>query len=226
MRRPCGGSRSVRPNTVLDVAAWATGVALIAVELARSVPAVQKIRRHKSSDGVSPESIGILAGSGAGWAALAWLLEAWPLLIATVLWFVLHLWICQSVWQVSPDKRKRMLQAFAVTVVAFTGATAALVPWLGVTAALGITIGVATVLDSTPALVEGLRSTTTRGLSIRSLSVNTAEGVVYLFIGFGLVVTASSHGNLIGYILYGGISIAANIPRLVRVMYRRRNGLE
>jgi hypothetical protein len=206
--------------------AWGTGALLVAVELGRSLPALKQLRNHRSSDAVSPESIAVLAGSGAGWVLLAWLLGAWPVLIATLLWLILHAGICIMVWRVSPAKRTRMLRTFLITAAAFAAATMLLSPHLGVAAALGVTLGIATVIDSAPALVEGMRSGTTRGLSVLSLSVNTAEGFVYLAIGFGWVISAGDPGSLTGYILYGTVSLITNIPRLIRVTIRRRLALD
>lgn len=205
--------------------AWVTGGLLIAVEIFRSVPALLQVRKHQSSDAVSPESIAILAGTGIGWVVLASILQAWPVLLATILWLVLHLLVCREVWKVSPDKRTRMLRTFLLSSAAFFSVTAVLFPLLGLTTALGLVLGVVTVLDSAPALIEGLRSATTKGLSILTLMVNTTEGLIYLAIGLNLVTITEKPGSVIGYSLYGVISIISSTPRLARVMSRRCRGL-
>lgn len=205
----------------MTAGAWAVGVLLIAVELGRSVPALRRVVSRRSSDAVSPESIAVLAGFGIGWVLLAWLLSAWMVLIATTLWLAFHILLCRAVWYVSPDKRKRIVRTFFVSVLLLAALTFVLQPSFGLNTSLGIVLGVATLLHSVPALVEGLASRTTLGLSIQALTINTMEGIIYLVIGAGWITIAAEPGGIVGYTLYGVVSVLCNAPRLIRVVYRR-----
>jgi hypothetical protein len=91
---------------------------------------------------------------------------------------------------------------------------------------LGIFIAVSTLAYSLPALWEGMRSTSTAGLSLLALAVNTVEAAIYFVggIGGGGIVPA---GQVVpGYIFFGAIAALSNFPRLLRVALRRVRKLD
>jgi hypothetical protein len=210
-------------------AAWlglATGVGLVAVELGRSVPAWLRVRRSATAAGVSPTSVGVLAGSGTGWMAVAVLTSSWPALVAAVVWLAFHLLLCRELGRVHRPTYRRV-----VSVALWTQAAVVVVGAAGLVVGrpaevLGLAIGAATIAYSLPALVTGMTSPSTRGLSLSALVVNSLEGAVYTAGGLGLGGVAPAGTAVLGYLLSGGAALLANIPRVLRVSLRRLRGLD
>jgi len=80
------------------------GLALIVVELIRSVPALRRVQRTGASDGVSGLSLGVLAGTGLGWLALAVIVQSWWVLAANMLWISIHAVLCREVARTAARK--------------------------------------------------------------------------------------------------------------------------
>lgn len=203
-----------------------TGVGLVAIELARSVPAWLRVRRHRDLGGVSPVSTGVLAGSATGWMAVAVLTSSWPALVAMCVWSVFHLLLCRETGRVDRPTGRRVLTAavwtqLAVVVVGVVGGVAG-----RPAAALGLAIGATTVAYSLPALVAGMTSASTAGLSLPAITVNALEGAVYAAAGLGLGGVSPAGQPVLGYLIAGGAALLANVPRLVRVALRRVRGLD
>lgn len=190
------------------------GIGLITVEVLRSVPALRQLRRSRSIDGVSPASLGFLCGAAGGWLSVGVLSGQWWMFAASAVWTVFHFWICWTVWRISADAGRRIVRVGLLSAVGFGVAAAALssfVPWVD---AIGYVIAAGTLAEAVPALVAGMRSVTTAGLSWLALAVTTVEGVVYVVVGAG-------DQPVIGYLWYGVIIIATTGPRLGRVLWRR-----
>lgn len=202
------------------------GIGLLAIEIARSVPAIVQVRKTKSSDGISPSSLGVLAGTGLGWIVLAVLVGSPWVLLANVLWIVLHVWLCHEVSRISPDKSKGIIHSSILSAVVFSTATFLTQLLIPLQDALGLLLAAAMIFYAVPATYAGLTSSSTRGLSLLSLSVNAIEGAVYLCAGFGWLSMHSHDGNVWGFILFGVISILSNGLRFTRVAYRRSLGLD
>lgn len=200
------------------------GLFLIVVEVARSAPELRRVLAHRSSDGLSGSSLGILAGTGAGWIVLAVMLEAWWVLAANLIWFGFHLVVCFAVAKVSAAKTRPMVVNALVSAAIVPAVVLAASPWLSTVAALGLLLGASGLVYGVPALIEGLRSATTRGLSAIALSVNVAEGIVYAAVGAGLISLAG--GTVAGYLFFGVVAVACNLPRLIRVLWRRAHGAD
>lgn len=203
-----------------------TGLGLIAIELARSVPAIFQVRKTKSSEGLSPSSLGVLAGTGLGWITLAVIVNSPWVLAANVLWIVLHIILCIEVARIDPGKRKRIFNAGLVTAVGILFLTFRLEQLMPFADALGLLLAIAMVVYAIPATFAGLTSESTRGLSAISLSVNGIEGVIYLCSGMGWIALSDSKGPVWGFVLFGVVSIVSNGLRLSRVAYRRARGLD
>lgn len=200
------------------------GIGLLAIEVARSVPAIIQVRKTKSSDGVSPSSLGVLAGTGLGWIVLAALVGSPWVLLANILWIVLHVLLCREVFCINPDKRKGIINSSVLSAVVFSSATFLTQLLIPLQDALGLLLAGAMIFYAVPATYAGLTSTSTRGLSLLSLTVNAIEGGVYLCAGFGWLNMHSHDGNVWGFILFGIISILSNGLRFARVAYRRSRG--
>ena len=205
---------------------WFIGLLLIFIELGRSVPEFLRVVKHSSSDGLSPESLGVLAGTGVGWVILPAMLEAWWIFAANALWLVFHIALCIAVSRVSPNKRLRLFATIVLCLVGLVVATVFLSEVMSTINAIGLLLGLATLLYSVPALIEGLKSATTRGISVIALSVNSVEGMIYTIIGIGIVQMGSTQNPILGYIFFGLISLGSNLPRLVRVLWRRSKSLD
>jgi uncharacterized protein with PQ loop repeat len=200
------------------------GLALTAIELGRSVPAWLRVREAKSGDGISPVSIGVLAGTGAAWIAVAVLADSVAAAVATVVWLVFHIMLWREVTRFEPSMNRTIACTASVSLVA-TGFVAFIGHLTGhLNAALGAEIVAATVSYSVPALFRGMRSRTTAGLSLISLLVNSIEGAIYLVAGVGLGGITPPGKTVPTYALFGGIALASNIPRLIRSGYRRVSG--
>jgi hypothetical protein len=212
-----------------DLLSIAAGVTLLTVEFARSVPAYQRVRNHRTSDGVSGWATGVFAGSGLGWLWLAFAVQSWWVLAANIIWLAYHLALCREIWKVSPTKRK----ALAVSSVlggAVTGIIPLALSFLGWSTVdvLGVILAGVTVLYLGPAIWEGLTAPTTGGLSVIALSVTTFEGLVYLLAGVGVLNLGTSDGGewILGFVLYGILAIFGGLTRLGRVVPRRLRGLQ
>jgi hypothetical protein len=218
-----GGGGAVQAALWLGLA---TGVGLVGIELARSVPAWLRVRRRRDLGGVSPVSTGVLAGSATGWMAVAVLTSSWPALVAISVWLVFHLLLCREIGRVDRPAARRVVASagwtqLAVVVVGAIGTV------LGRPAeALGVAIGATTVAYSLPALVAGLTSASTAGLSLPAITVNALEGAVYAAAGLGLGGVSPPGQPVLGYVIAGGAALLANVPRLVRVAIRRIRGLD
>lgn len=206
---------------VTDYAVLLAGLALIGIELARSLPAYLRVRFSASSDGISASSLGILAGTGIGWIILAVSVNAWWILAANAIWLSLHVMLCREVMRATPEKRRHLVlyTGGSTVILALTVAIGSL--FLPVKDALSVMLGISVIFYAVPALYEGLRSKTTRGLSLMALFVNTLEGIVYLLAGFSIIHLSSSSSPVLGFVIFGGVSALSNGARLMRVSYRR-----
>ena len=202
------------------------GLALIAVELIRSVPALRRVQRTGASDGVSGLSLGVLAGTGLGWLALAVIVQSWWVLAANMLWISIHAVLCREVARTAARKRREIVLAGAASAVALALATIGAGLFMPVQDALGIMLGVSTLFYAVPAAYEGLASASTRGLSLVSLGVNTLEGTIYFLAGIAVLRIAEAADPVFGFAFFGVVSIASNGVRIVRVAYRRIKRLD
>ena len=210
----------------VEVSAALAGLVLIAVELVRSVPALRRVQRTGTSDGVSGMSLGVLAGTGLGWLALAVMVQSWWVLAANILWIVIHAFLCREVARTDARKNREIVLAGAGSAAALAVATIGARFFLPVQDALGIMLGVSTLFYAIPAAYEGLASASTRGLSLVSLGVNTLEGTIYFLAGVAVLNIAESADPVFGFAFFGVVSIASNGVRFVRVAYRRIKGLD
>lgn len=211
-------------TTTALLGALVTGGLLVAIELARSVPAWLRVRRARSAAGVSAISIGVLAGTSLGWVAVAILTHAIAAAVATVLWLIFHMLLLKEVVALDRGVGKRITVTASISLGCVAIATAIGLAVGDVTTALGIAIGAASAAYSLPALVTGLRSRSTAGLSIASLSTNAVEGAIYLVAGLGWGGIAPPGRYIVAYLLFGGLALTSNVPRLVRTMVRRLSG--
>lgn len=202
------------------------GLALIVVELIRSVPALRRVQRTGASDGVSGLSLGVLAGTGLGWLALAVIVQSWWVLAANMLWIAIHAVLCREVARTAARKRREIVLAGAGSAVALALATIGAGLFMPVQDALGIMLGVSTLFYAVPAAYEGLASASTRGLSLVSLGVNTLEGTIYFLAGIAVLRIAETGDPVFGFAFFGVVSIASNGVRFVRVAYRRIKRLD
>jgi hypothetical protein len=209
-----------------ETSAALAGVALIAVELIRSVPALRRVQRTGASDGVSGLSLGVLAGTGLGWLALAVIVQSWWVLAANMLWIVIHAFLCREVARTEARKRREIVLAGAGSAVALALATTGGALFMPVRDALGLMLGVSTLFYAIPAAYEGLASVSTRGLSLLSLGVNTLEGTIYFLAGIAVLRIAETADPVFGFAFFGVVSIASNGVRFVRVAYRRIKRLD
>jgi len=200
------------------------GVALIAIELARSVPAWLRVRRTRRCDGISPVSVGVLAGTSVGWVVVAMMADSPAAAVATVLWLVFHLLFLREVVQVRPAATRvivhtTVLSLLGMAAVAVVGAVSG-----DIMTALGLAIMFASAAYSLPALISGMISKSTAGLSMVSLTVNAVEGTIYFVAGMGLGGIAPSGSYIVAYLSFGGISLISNVPTLIRTLLRRLAG--
>lgn len=202
------------------------GLALIVVELIRSVPALRRVQRTGASDGVSGLSLGVLAGTGLGWLALAVIVQSWWVLAANMLWIAIHAVLCREVARTAARKRREIVLAGAGSAMALALATIGAGLFMPVQDALGIMLGVSTLFYAVPAAYEGLASASTRGLSLVSLGVNTLEGTIYFLAGIAVLRIAETGDPVFGFAFFGVVSIASNGVRFVRVAYRRIKRLD
>src|SRR5690349_19799678 len=125
------------------VAMVLSGAVLILIELARSVPAWLRVRRTKSADGLSALSVGVLAGTGPGWIAVAVTAHSPAAAIATVLWLSFHLMLWREVARVAPSSARTIAWSSALSFVG-TAVVAAIGYAVGhLQGALGVTVAVA-----------------------------------------------------------------------------------
>lgn len=209
-----------------ETSAALAGLVLIAVELIRSVPALRRVQRAGTSDGVSGLSLGVLAGTGLGWLVLAVMVQSWWVLTANILWIVIHAFLCREVARTGSRKNREIVLAGAGSAVALALATIAARFFMPFEDALGLMLGVSTLFYAIPAAYEGLASASTRGLSLLSLGVNTVEGTIYFLAGIAVLTIAESGDPVFGFAFFGVVSIASNGARFVRVAYRRTKGLD
>ncbi|SDP51916.1 hypothetical protein SAMN04487914_11497 [Arthrobacter sp. ok909] len=209
-----------------ETSAALAGLALLAVELIRSVPALLRVQRTGTSDGVSGVSLGVLAGTGLGWLALALLVQSWWVLAANLLWIVIHAFLCREVARTDSRKRREIVLAGAGSAAALVLAALGARFFVPVQDALGLMLGVSTLFYAVPAAYEGLASASTRGLSLLSVGVNTVEGSIYFLAGIAVLRIAEAGDPVFGFAFFGVVSIASNGVRFVRVAYRRIRGLD
>ena len=202
------------------------GLVLIAVELIRSIPALLRVQRTGTSDGVSGMSLGVLAGTGLGWLALAVIVQSWWVLAANILWIVIHAFLCREVARTETRKRREIVLAGVGSAAVLALATIGARFFMPVQDALGLMLGVSTLFYAIPAAYEGLASVSTRGLSLLSLGVNTVEGSIYFLAGIAVLRIAEAGDPVFGFAFFGVVSIASNGVRFVRVAYRRIKRLD
>lgn len=211
---------------LIDGPAFLAGLLLIAIELVRSVPAYLRVKNTGSSDGVSAASLGVLAGTGIAWIVLAVAVNAWWILAANVIWLTIHLMLCWEVCRIDVIKRKKFISSTVTSVIVFATAVLVAAMFIPLHDSLSIMLGLSALFYAVPAVYEGMKSKTTRGLSIIALSVNAVEGLVYLLAGFSIVHLASTGSPVLGFIFFGVIAVLSNGARLTRVTYRRIRKLD
>lgn len=198
-----------------------SGTVLVLIEVARSVPAWLRVKRTRSGHGISPVSMGVLAGTGPGWIAVAVLAQSVAAAVAGVVWLVFHVLLWREVAKAEQAMKKTIA---VVTPLSF--AAVGLVTIIGLNAghmesALGSALVIASACYCLPALYRGMKSSTTTGLSLVSLAVNSVEGAIYFVGGVGMGgITPSGH-PVLAYILFGGLALVSNLPRLARAGVRR-----
>jgi len=189
-----------------------TGGGLIAIEFTRSVPAWLRIRRSRSTAGISTISTGVLAGSSLGWIVVAVLAHSPAAAVATVVWLVFHLLLWREVALLKPEMAHRIAVAATASLI-ILGLIALIGILVGhIQESLGLAIGIATAAYSLPALVAGMTSRTTRGLSVISLAVNSLEGAIYLVAGLGYGGIAPVAPVILGYVIFGSAALLSNGP--------------
>jgi hypothetical protein len=201
-----------------------TGGALIAIELTRSVPAWLRVRRTKRTDGISPVSVGVLAGTSPGWIAVAVIADSPAAALATTLWLAFHLLLLMEIIRVNAAMFRTIVcmtfaSALGIGAATLIGLAVGDIPRL-----LGVAIGCASAAYSVPALVHGMRSKSTAGLSLISLSTNALEGAIYFVAGLGLGGIAPQGAYITAYLFFGGLALLSNLPRLGRTSLRRLTG--
>jgi uncharacterized protein with PQ loop repeat len=210
----------------METAPIIAGISLILIELIRSIPAYQRVKKTKTSDGISGSSLGVLAGMGLSWIFLAFLIHSWWILAANVIWLVIHLMLCREVAAVNPQKKKQIITTTLICagILLITGIISTIIGQLQ--PALNIIVALTALFYGLPALYEGLKSATTQGLSLISLSVNSIEGLIYLLAGIGILTLSTAQTPITGFIFFGAVSIICNGLRLIRVSYRRIKKLD
>lgn len=199
--------------------AWAlaSGAALIAVELARSVPAWLRVRSSGRVSGLSAVSLGVLLGSVPAWLAVAVLAEAWAVIVATLLWAVFHTRLCLTAMRLDAGFRAVVPRAAGATVagLALIGivgeAVGALRP------AVGLSLVAVTAAYSLPALWSGMRAPDVAGISVTATAVSALEGVIYVVVGLGWTGTVL----IPSYLAFGALAIVSNVPRCSRAVAHR-----
>ncbi|WP_203904116.1 hypothetical protein [Virgisporangium aliadipatigenens] len=211
---------------MIDTPMLVGGAFLVLTELARSVPAWLRVRRSRSSDGVSPVSIGVLGGTVVAWFAAAVAARSPAAVVATAVWFGLHVLLWRETARVTPPKARTIAVTAAVSLVVSAAVTIG--GWASGhgDAALAATIGIASVSYSLPALVSGMTSATTAGLSMAALAVNATEGAIYLVAGLGLGGITPAGRLVPAYLVFGAVTLASNAPLLVRTGSRRLRGAD
>ncbi|MEU3349182.1 hypothetical protein ABZ723_30170 [Streptomyces sp. NPDC006700] len=201
-----------------------SGAALVVIEVVRSVPAWLRVKRTRSGGGISPVSVGVLAGTGPGWIAVAAMADSLAAVIATITWMVFHVLLWREVAQAEPSM-KRAIAASALAGFVITGLIAVIGQLAGyLESALGMTVVAATASYSLPALYRGMKSPTTTGLSLVSLAVNTVEGAIYFVAGIGLGGITRYGDPVLVYAFFGALAVLSNLPRFVRAALRRALG--
>jgi len=196
-------------------------VGLLFVELLKSLPANLRVHRTGSAEGYSDVSLGILLGVAPGWILLGILSHAPAVTVACVLWTVLHLALCVQMARVRPAGARRLWSSAVATwsllaVIVLAGATGG-----NAAASLGAAIALSTLLYGWPALVAGMRSPSTLGLSVMTLGLKTAEGMIYLVAGLGVGLLSPAGHFVLGFFAYGVLAIGYNAPVLVRTVWQR-----
>ncbi|WP_062387251.1 hypothetical protein [Demequina iriomotensis] len=198
--------------------AVASGAVLVAVELARSVPAWLRVRGSRSVAGLSAVSLGVLLGSIPAWFAVALLAQAWGVMVATAVWAFFHARLCAEAARLAPAFRATMLRAAGGTVAGL-----ALIGIVGEAAgalrlAVGMSLVAVTAAYSLPALWSGMRAVDVAGISVAATAVSALEGVIYVVVGLGWTGTVV----VPSYLAFGALAIASNAPRCWRAVAHRR----
>ncbi|WP_062318082.1 hypothetical protein [Demequina maris] len=200
-------------------AGWvlATGAALIAVELARAVPAWLRVRRTGRVSGLSAVSLGVLLGSVPAWLAVAVLAQAWGVLVATLVWAFFHSRLCREAVRIDPGFRAVIPRAAAATLagLALIGIVGEAVGLLRVS--IGMSLVAVTAAYSLPALWSGMRAADVAGISVLATAVSALEGAIYVVVGMGWTGTAV----IPSYLAFGALAIATNVPRCWRAVAHR-----
>ncbi len=206
--------------------ALVVGVVLLMIELFKSLPANLRVHRARSADGHSEVSLGLLLGVAPGWILFGVLSHAPAVAVACAVWSVLHLLLCVQVAALRPAKMRRLWlsalsTAAVLTILVMVGSLTSQAE-----NAVGLAIALSTLVYGWPALLVGMRSSTTSGLSSMSLAMKTAEGGVYLLAGLGLGLLAPSGHFVLGFASFGVLAIVCNAPVLARTLHRRATGAD
>jgi hypothetical protein len=92
--------------------------------------------------------------------------------------------------------------------------------------ALGAAVPVSSLVTDVPPLAAGMTSSTTSGLAIVSLSVNTLEGAAHLLSGLGFGILSPPGRFVAGVAASGALALVVNIPRLARTVCGRARGVD
>lgn len=202
------------------------GLSLIVIEISRSLPELMRVKHAHSVDGLSTTGQGVLLGTIPVWIAVA-IIEGGPwILAAGIVWVIFHSLLVQASYSVDKQFGRKVFRTALIS-AAITYPTVIIVGTaMSFSFILGVFLIAATAAYSFPALIAGLKSVTTKGLSVLSLAINTFEGLIYTAGGLGLITLTSGEGITVSYMMFGLIAALSNGPRLVRTSYRRLNKLE
>ncbi len=208
------------------VVASLLGLSLIVIEFSRSLPELMRVIHARSVDGLSYVGQGVLLGTIPVWIAVA-VIEGGPwILAAGITWAVFHFLLVRASYRVDNIFGKKALRVAIFSAVITYSAVLIVGLLISFSLILSVFLIAATAAYSLPTLIDGLRSETTNGLSVFSLTVNTFEGLVYVVGGLGLIALTSGEGITLSYTMFGLIAVLSNAPRLVRTAYRRLNKLD
>ena len=172
----------------------------------------RRIRKEKSFDGLSPTQFVILGTCIPVWIAIPILGKSLVLLVAWICWAVLLLWVIWEMWKYLGEVEKgRLIRIFAVVGIIEIMAVIWLPQWISWNLTLGIIANGFYFFTVVPQVWVGLRSETTRGVSLLGMSGYTLNGVTNLAIGLGLDLGIAPEGEIIwGAVFSGSIILLAD----------------
>ena len=201
---------------------------LVVIQVTFAWNSIQRIRKTRSAEGQSLIGQSLYFGTIPGWITLAVLAGSPTFMISYTVWSI---GMCGIMFYIlthhsNPHRWRVFSTAASCSLLGSFGIGLVWSRYGDFIDGLGVATNLIDLAYVLPALVAGLTSKTTLGLSPVALSMVVLSAILHLLAGAGIGFLVPHNDVVIGLLLFGVIALTHSVPILIRVCYRRLKKLD